>query len=88
MKCPKCGSEESRVTTSIADGLINFRYRKCKACGWNYKTAEMSFSTLNQADIADTDTLERRVKHLNRSKAFKRKISLSPEEIIYGKSEK
>lgn len=86
MTCPKCGGD-SRVYQTHTDGPIVFRYRKCKECGWSFKSAEMSFSTLNQADIADVDSLERRLKHINRKRENDRKISLSPREIVYGKSE-
>ena len=41
MKCPKCGSEQSRVsnTRNRLDGAIR-RQRKCIVCGKNWFTIE------------------------------------------------
>ena len=43
MKCPKCGSEQSRVsnTRNRLDGTIR-RQRKCIVCGKNWFTIEQN----------------------------------------------
>lgn len=87
MKCPKCNGK-LKSYASIDDGLIQWRYKKCSECGETFKSAELLFITLEEAGIADTETLKRRVLHIHKEKAFKRKISLSPAEVIYGKSQK
>jgi transcriptional regulator NrdR family protein len=43
LKCPNCGSDESRVTETKAtpDGTAIARYRACKNCGNNFRTHEV-----------------------------------------------
>lgn len=41
MNCPKCGSQNIRVTDSIPDDdKYVFRRRRCKECGELFRTAE------------------------------------------------
>ncbi|QTP86384.1 transcriptional regulator [Synechococcus phage S-SRP02] len=40
MKCPHCGSEQSRVTETRASADADRRIRLCKGCGRTYQTLE------------------------------------------------
>lgn len=40
MKCPHCGSEQSRVTETRASAEADRRIRLCKGCGRTYQTLE------------------------------------------------
>lgn len=40
MICPKCGSEQIATVASI-NGLWVERYKKCKACKYNFQTCEI-----------------------------------------------
>lgn len=40
IQCPNCSSTESGVTNTYYNGGVS-RRRKCKQCGWTYKTLEI-----------------------------------------------
>jgi antirestriction protein len=53
-KCPKCGSENTRVCDNRAKGVAGFptRIRKCVDCGARWKTCEVPESRLNELEEA------------------------------------
>lgn len=40
MKCPNCGADNNRVSTTKDNGDFQFRRRKCLTCGSYFKTRE------------------------------------------------
>lgn len=38
VRCPKCGSENTRVTDSRSDGQATGRRRRCNRCDYNFST--------------------------------------------------
>lgn len=41
IRCPKCGRDTYIVSTNYVDITnMQWRYRKCKTCGFHFKTVE------------------------------------------------
>ena len=55
MTCPKCGGK-TRVYYSRASVDTVTRYRKCKVCGYCFKTTEIEF------DVLESMTTRRKTK--------------------------
>ncbi len=42
LECPRCGKADNEVETSRMVAGRRTRYHRCRACGWSFKTVEMS----------------------------------------------
>ncbi|MCY4324493.1 MAG: ATP cone domain-containing protein, partial [Betaproteobacteria bacterium] len=41
MKCPRCGSNDTKVQDSRPGGKVKYRRRMCKACDFRFSTTEL-----------------------------------------------
>lgn len=88
MICPKCKKGELAVYKTVSGPLFKFQYTKCLRCDHREKTVTLPFSLLEEAGIADTRTLEARLRYIRNADNFEKKLRLSTTEIVYGKSKK
>lgn len=85
----KCG-ERMRCYKTISDSSrMVHRYHKCDVCGKTEKSVELPYDLLEEAGIADTTDLQKRINYLSTEKTYtKKKMRFTALEIVYGKKKK
>lgn len=90
MTC-KCGARMNCYKSiNDPDSRMVHRYHKCPECGRNDQSVELTYETLEEADIANISELKERVNYLRNADQARRRniIRWTALEIVYGKKKK